>query len=344
MSTTMQQVRLYGERDVRVEEVPRPTLEQPTDAIIRILGACICGSDLWPYRGLQPVDGPSPMGHEYVGVVESLGDDVTGLQVGQTVVGSFIVSEFSAPNEYFLQPTRIDGVSFVGQSQAEYLRVPHATGMLVPVPFTPDAAQLRSLLAASDVFGTAWFAAEAAQVRPGSTVVVVGDGAVGLCAVLAAREMGAKRIIAMSRHEDRQTIAREFGATDIVEERGEDGVAKIREMTGGLGAECVIEAVGMEASFRQAMHATKPGGHMGFVGVPHGVNFGADELFGLGIHLHGGPAPVRRYLPDLIERIRTGAIEPGKVFTATLPLREAAKGYQMMDERKAIKVFLDPSA
>lgn len=339
----MKQVRMHGARDVRVDEVDAPTIQEPTDAIIKISAACICGSDLWPYRGYEPITEPTTMGHEYVGVVDSVGDEVTTLKPGQMVVGSFVVSDYANPDAYFMSNKRIEQIGFMNHSQAEYLRVPFADGMLVPVDFTPDAEQLASLLAASDVFGTGWHGAVAANVKPGSSVVVVGDGAVGLSAVLAAKTMGAGQIIAMSRHADRQALAQEFGATDIVPERGDAGVAKVHELTGGLGADSVIEAVGMSESVHQALMSARPGGSVGFVGVPHGVTIPAASLFFLGIHLHGGPAPVRKYLPEIIELIKNKTINPGKVFTTTLPLSQAGEGYRLMDERKAIKVMLDPT-
>ena len=320
-----------------------PGIIEPTDAVIRIQATCICGSDLWPYRGVEPAD-HTPMGHEYVGVVEEVGSDVKTVRPGDFVVGSFVIScgvceicESGYPSKC----VRAEFVSATIGTQAERARIPHADGTLVATPGRPDADLVPSLLAASDVLGTGWFAADAAEAGPGKTVAVVGDGAVGLMGVLAARQLGAERIIAMSRHLERQKLAREFGATDIVEERGEAGAARIRELTGGLGAHSVIEAVGTEESLRQAIHATRGGGHIGFVGVAHdGVRIPADELFFAEVHLHGGPAPVRRYLPELIRLIWDRKIDPGKVFDLTLPLEEAAEGYRAMDERRATKVLL----
>jgi threonine dehydrogenase-like Zn-dependent dehydrogenase len=227
-------------------------------------------------------------------------------------------------------------------TQAQRARVPLADGTLVATPGVPDADLIPSLLAASDVLGTGWFAAVAAQAGPGRTVAVVGDGAVGLLGVLAARQLGAERIIAFSRHPDRQRLAREFGATDIVEERGDEGAAKVKAMTGGLGAHGVIEAVGTQEAMMQAIHAARAGGHVGFVGVSHGVSIPGDLLFRTGVHLHGGPAPVREYLPELIRLIWDREIEPGRVFDLTLPLEQAAEGYRAMDERRAVKVLLTP--
>jgi threonine dehydrogenase-like Zn-dependent dehydrogenase len=232
----------------------------------------------------------------------------------------------------------------VGRSgtQAERARIPLADGTLVATPGQPPVDLIPSLLAASDVLGTGWFGAVAAEVGPGKTVAVVGDGAVGLLGILAAKQLGAERIIAMSRHADRQALAREFGATDIVEERGDDGVARVKELTGGLGAHSVIEAVGTQESMMQAIRSTRPGGHVGYVGVSHGVELPGQELFYSGVHLHGGPAPVRRFLPELIQLIWDRKIDPGKVFDLTLPLEDAAEAYRAMDERRAIKVLLQP--
>lgn len=230
----------------------------------------------------------------------------------------------------------------MGGCQAEYIRIPLADGTLVALDGQPDEKFVPSLLTLSDVMGTGWYAAVAAEVKPGSTAVVVGDGAVGLSGVIAARELGAERVIAMSRHPSRQQLATEFGATDIVAERGEAGVARIKELTGGIGADCVLECVGTQESMRQAIWSTRPGGNVGFVGVPHDVAIDGQELFFSHVALRGGPAPVRRFLPDLIDRVMGGRIEPGKVFDLTLPLDEAAEGYRAMDERRAIKTLLRP--
>lgn len=334
---------MYAPRDVRVEERADPTIEQPTDAVIRVTAACICGSDLWPYRGTDAVTGPTPMGHEYVGVVEEIGEDVRTVKVGDYVVGSFFASDNTCEicrAGYQSRCVHAFPMGALG-TQAEKLRVPLADGTLVVVPGTPSPAQVRSLLAASDVLGTGWFAAVAADARAGKTVAVVGDGAVGLLGILAAKQQGAERIIAMSRHADRQALARRFGATDIVEERGDAGVAAIKELTGGLGAHSVIEAVGTQESMMQAIRATRPGGHVGFVGVSHDVELPGEELFFSGVHLHGGPAPVRRFLPELIASIMSDELDAGAVFDLTLPLSEAAEGYKAMDERRAVKVLLE---
>jgi threonine dehydrogenase-like Zn-dependent dehydrogenase len=335
---------LYGPRDVRFEERPDPTMIEPTDAIIRISAACVCGSDLWPYRGIDEMTQPRPMGHEYVGIVEAVGSEVRQIKPGQFVVGSFFASDNTCAtcrsgyqsSCVHRQPGAPTG------SQAEYARIPLADGTLVATPGLPPADLIPSLLAASDVLGTGWFGAVAAEVGPGKTVAVVGDGAVGLCAVLAAKHLGAERIIAMSRHESRQRLAREFGATDIVTERGDEGVARIKDMTDGLGAHSVVEAVGTQESMLQAIRSTRPGGHVGFVGVLHDVAIPGREFFYSHVHLHGGPAPVRRFLPELIDLIWSRTINPGKVFDLTLPLHQVAEGYRAMDERRAIKALLRP--
>ncbi|GAB3494243.1 zinc-dependent alcohol dehydrogenase family protein [Flexivirga lutea] len=338
----MRGVVLHSPGDVRVEERPEPRIELPTDAVIRLAATCVCGSDLWSYRGVNDVTEPSPMGHEYVGVVEEVGADVRTVKPGDFVVGSFMASDGTCEicrAGYQSRCAHVQPVGAIG-TQAERARIPWADGTLVATPGMPDADLLPSLLAASDVLGTGWFAADAAAVGPGKTVAVVGDGAVGLLGILAARELGAERIIAMSRHESRQRLAREFGATDIVVERGDAGVERIKDLTGGYGAHSVIEAVGTQESMMQAIRSTRPGGHVGFVGVSHGVELPGQEMFYSAIHLHGGPAPVRRYLPELIELIWSRKINPGKVFDLTLPLEEAAEGYRAMDERRAIKTLL----
>src|SRR4051794_37849484 len=328
--------------EVHVVEREDPQIVDPTDAVIRLTATCICGSDLWPYRGVEPVD-HTLMGHEYVGVVEEVGDEVKTLGVGDFVVGSFVISDNTCEICQSGFQSKCVHASFVHAgigTQAEKARIPHADGTLVATPGQPDEELIPSLLAASDVLGTGWFAADGAQAGPGKTVAVVGDGAVGLMAVLAAEQLGADRVIAMSRHPDRQSLAREFGATDIVEERGEEGVAKIKELTGGLGAHSVIEAVGTQESFMQAVGATRGGGHLGYVGVNHDVKIPGIQLFFAGIHTLGGPAPVRRYLPDLIQRIWDRKIDPGKVFDLTLPLEQAPEGYKAMNQRRATKVML----
>ncbi|GLK13334.1 zinc-dependent alcohol dehydrogenase family protein [Streptosporangium carneum] len=340
----MRGVVLHAPGDVRVEDRPDPVINEPTDAVIRVSAACVCGSDLWPYRGIEKLDGPTPMGHEYVGVVEEVGSQVTTVKPGQFVVGSFWASDNTCEicrSGYQSACVHRVLMGTIG-TQAQLTRIPLADGTLVATPGMPDQDLIPSLLAASDVLGTGWFGAVAAQAGPGRTVAVVGDGAVGLCAVLAAKQLGAERIIAMSRHASRQRLALEFGATDIVTERGDEGVAAIKELTGGLGAHSVVEAVGTQESMTQAVRSTRPGGHMGFVGVSHDVALPGDELFFSLVHLHGGPAPVRQYLPELIDLICDREIDPGKVFDLTLPLDQAAEGYRAMDERRAVKALLQP--
>jgi threonine dehydrogenase-like Zn-dependent dehydrogenase len=338
----MQATVLYGERDVRFEDRPDPTILGPTDAIIRLPVTCICGSDLWPYRGIQAVSSPAAMGHEYCGFVEEVGRDVTSVKPGQFVIGSFFASDNTCSHCRQGYQTSCERRDPVVGAQAPCMRVPLADGTLVATRDLPSADLIPSLLALSDVMGTGWFAADAANVKPGATVVVVGDGAVGLLGVLSAKQMGAENIIAMSRHEPRQQLAREFGATDIVTERGDAGVERIKDLTQGVGADSVLECVGTQESMQQAIKVTRPGGYVGYVGVPHGVSLDGQPLFFSHVHLHGGPAPVRRYLPALIDLVFNGTINPGKVFDLVLPLADVAEGYRAMDERRAIKTLLRP--
>ena len=333
---------LYGARDIRFEERDAPKITQPTDAVVRLSATSVCGSDLWPYRGIQAVSEPTPMGHEYCGIVEDVGRAVTKIKPGQFVIGSFFASDNTCPNCQFGYQSSCQHREFVGGAQAPMLRVPLAEGTLVATSDVPPIDLIPSFQAVSDVMGTGWFAADAANVKQGSTVVVVGDGAVGLLAVLSAKQMGAERIIAMSRHESRQKIAREFGATDIVAERGEGGVARVMELSRGIGAHSVLECVGTQESMTQAIRCARRGGYVSYVGVPHGVDLKGEELFYAHVHLHGGPAPVRRFLPKLIDLVWSGNINPGKVFDLTLPLDQVAEGYRAMDERRAIKTLLRP--
>lgn len=333
---------IYGERDVRVEDRPEPTIIEPTDAVVRAVAACVCGSDLWRYRGISPVKQPTPIGHEYVGVIEAVGDSVTSVKPGQFVVGGFTTSDNTCPvcrkgaTANCQHGTGYDGC------QAEFIRVQNADGTLLATPQQPEQAMIPHLLALSDVMCTGWHAAVSAGVHPGSTAVVVGDGAVGLSGVLAASQLGAERIIAMSRHADRQEIARQFGATDIVAERGDEGIAAVQELTDGIGADSVLECVGTHDSVIQALRTARPGGQVGWVGVPHVTDIPQEHMFWRNVGLRGGVAPVRAYLADLLERVVTGTIEPGKVFDLTLPLEDAAQAYAAMDERRAIKVLLEP--
>lgn len=331
---------MYGPGDVRFEQVDDPRIIKPTDAIIKLAATCICGSDLWPYRGLQPSDGPAYMGHEYCGVVVEVGSEVRTVRPGQFAVGSFCISDNTCPHCAYGFHSSCVQREFMTGAQAPYARVPLADGTLVPTPEMPGDDLIPHLLATSDVLGTGWYAADAANVGEGSTVVVVGDGAVGLMGVLAAKEMGAERIIAMSRHKTRQDLAIAYGATDIVAERGEAGIASIKELTRGVGADSVLECVGTQEAMTQAIDCCRPGGSIGYVGVPHGVTFDGQAMFFAQRRMLGGPAPVRRFLPDLMDRVLAGKIKPGNVFDLTLPLAEVAEGYRAMDERRAIKTLL----
>jgi threonine dehydrogenase-like Zn-dependent dehydrogenase len=336
----MKAAMLYGPRDLRCEEVAEPKIQKPTDAIIRLSATCVCGSDLWPFRGLNPIGQPMAMGHEYCGIVEEVGGAVASVRPGQFVVGSFCISDNTCPHCRFGFQSSCEQREFMSGAQAPLARVPLADGTLVATPEPPDDDLIPSYLAVSDVLGTGWYAADAARVQAGSTVAVVGDGAVGLMGVLAAKQMGAERIIAMSRHKSRQDLALEYGATDIVSERGEAGVARIKVLTKGVGADSVLECVGTKESMTQALQCARPGAMIGFVGVPHGVELDGAQLFYTQRGLMGGPAPVRRFLPHLMGLVAERAINPGKVFDLTLPLGDVAEGYRAMDERRAIKAML----
>jgi len=339
---TMRGSILYEPRNIRFEEREAPKIVNPTDAIIRNSATCVCGSDLWPYRGIEPLAQPTPMGHEYCGIVEEVGSAVKSIKPGQFVIGSFFASDNTcATCQIGYQSSCLQREPVYG-AQAALLRVPLADGTLVATPDVPAQGLIPSLLTLSDVMGTGWFAADAANVKPGSTVVVVGDGAVGLLAVLSAKQMGAKRIIAMSRHSSRQKLARDFGATEIVTERGDEGVTRIKELTNGIGADCVLECVGTQQSMMQAINSARPGGYISYVGMPHGVTLNGEQLFFSHVHLHGGPAPVRRFLPKLIDLVWSKTIDPGKVFDLVLPIDQVAEGYRAMDERQAIKTLLQP--
>ena len=343
LPTTMRGVVMHAPGDVRVDDREVPRVVEPTDAVLKVEVACVCGSDLWPFRGIAPVTEPRPMGHEYVGTVVEVGEEVKSVKVGDFVVGSFCTSDNTCEICESGFQSRCANGGFMGDTQAQYTRVPLADGTLVVVPGgrPEDPDVIASLLAASDVLGTGWFGAVAAQAGPGKTIAVVGDGAVGLSAVLAAKALGAERVIAFSRHEDRAALAREFGADVVIAERGEEGAAKVKELTGGYGAHGVVEAVGNQLSMNQAIASCRPGGHVGYVGVAHGVSLDGQQLFFAEVNMLGGPAPVRRFLPDLIDRILKREINPGRVFTMRLPLEDAAEGYKAMDERRAIKVLLE---
>ena len=339
---TMRAVVMNAPGDVTVETIETPRVQGPGDVVLKLAAACVCGSDLWPYRGAQPVD-HQYMGHEYVGTIVEKGEDVKTLEVGDFVIGSFMLSDGTCEICQAGYPSRCANAGHYTGSQAEYMRIELADGSLVKVPGgePTDPERLADYLAASDVLGTGWYAAVAANAGPGKTIAVVGDGAVGLSAVLAAKALGAERVIAFSRHEDRAALARDFGADVVIAERGEEGAAKVKELTNGYGAHGVCEAVGSQLSMDQALASCRPGGYIGFVGVSHDQTIDGLTLFFHEVHLEGGPAPVRRFLPDLIKRIDAGEIHPGRVFTKRLPLDEAAEAYKAMDERREIKVLLE---
>ena len=333
---------LYAPGDVRCEERADPMIMEPADAIVRAVATCVCGSDLWRYRGIDQVTQATAIGHEYCGIVEQVGDAVTSIQPGQFVVGGFYASDNTCPHcrngMHFFCNQR---AGFAG-CQSDLIRIPLADGTLVATPEQPAKDLIPSLLALSDVMATGWHAAVSAGVKPGMTVAVVGDGAVGLCGVLAASQLGAARVIAMSRHQPRQQLAKEFGATDIVSERGEEGIARVKELTDGVGADAVLECVGTGESVVQAAQSARPGGMVGWVGAPHGVELRMQDLFWRNVGIFGGAAPVRSYLPDLMDRVWNRKIEPGKVFDMVLPLEQVAEAYAAMDQRRAIKVLLQP--
>ncbi|MFF3260451.1 zinc-dependent alcohol dehydrogenase family protein [Streptomyces sp. NPDC002932] len=342
---------IHAPHDIRVQEVPDPAIQQPTDVVLRVLRACICGSDLWAYRGESARKPGQRIGHEFLGIVEEAGSGVNGFAVGDLVVAPFVWSDgtcaycaegltTSCPQGGFWGSVGSDG------GQGEAVRVPFADGTLVKLPAAAasDDRLLTALLALSDVLGTGHHAAVGAGVKPGSTVAVVGDGAVGLCGVMAAKRLGAERIIALGRHTARTDIARTFGATDVVAERGEAAVAAVRELLGGEGAQAVIEAVGTEQSMRTAVEITRDGGSIGYVGVPHGSGTGLDlgVMFDRNIALRGGVAPVRGYIPELLPDVLSGAIDPSPVFDLAIGLDDVPAGYKAMDERTALKVLIKP--
>jgi threonine dehydrogenase-like Zn-dependent dehydrogenase len=344
---------IYGAGDIRSEIVPDPIIERPTDALVRVVAACICGSDLWPYRGVGTPDKPYRIGHEFVGVVEEVGGAVNGVKVGQFVIAPFAISDNTCVNcRHGIQTSCLHGAFWGGVDsdglavdggQGEWLRVPQADGTLVSLEDQPDEDQIPDLLALSDVMGTGHHAALMAGVGPGSSVVVVGDGAVGLCAVLAARRLGAERVVLMSRNESRQELGRAFGADTIVPERGDEGVARVRDLFDGIGVDAVLECVGTDVAMKQAIASARPGGRVGYVGVPTSQGpIAIRTLFGRNVGLLGGVAPVRAYIPELLADVLTGAIKPGRVFDASMPLADVADGYRAMDERSAIKVLLRP--
>ncbi len=338
----MRATTIHAPGDIRFSDVPDPTIDAPTDAIIKVVAGCICGSDLWPYRGENPITAGDTIGHECVGVVEEVGSAVSSFRPGDFVVVPFDHCDNTCAHCLAGMQSACVNLSMTNSGQGEYVRVHQAEGSLVKTDGMPDASMIPSLLALSDVMPTGWHAAVAAGVREGGTVVVVGDGAVGLCGVLAAHTMGAEKVIAMSRHESRQKIATTFGATHIVAERGKEGAAAVKEITDGIGADAVLECVGTDQSMGTAFAVARPGATVGFVGVPHGVELPVRRMFQKNVGLAGGMAPVRRYLPELLELVTSGRIDPGVVFDLTLPMAEVAEGYRAMDERRAIKVLLQP--
>jgi hypothetical protein len=344
---------IHGTRDIRLENVDDPRIQRPTDAVVRVVAACVCGSDLWPYRGVRQITRPRRIGHEFVGVVEETGSEVGTVRPGDFVIAPFVLSDGTCVNcrngittscrggGSWGAPDR-DGL-LVDAGQGEFVRVALADGTLVATPEMPDPALVPSLLTLSDVMGTGHHAAVAAHVGPGSTVAVVGDGAVGLCGVIAAKRLGAARIVVFSRHIARQKLALEFGATDVIAERGDDGVTRLTELLGGIGADAVLECVGTRESMQQAIDATRPGGCVGYVGAPHGgPELPIRQLFSGNINVAGGVAPVRTYLPELLGDVLAGTIDPGRVFDLEVPLDEVTEAYAAMDERRAVKSLIRP--
>ena len=335
---------MYGAGDVRVEDRPAPAIEEDTDAIVRVVRTCICGSDLHPYHSMAASSDGATMGHEMIGVVEQTGDLVSTITPGDLVIAPFAFSDNTCDICLDGFQTACPHGGYFSTCQSEVVRVPQADGTLVVAPATEDEAILKSYLALSDVYLTGYHAAFMGKVEPGKSVTVIGDGAVGLSAVLAASRMGADRIILMGRHTDRTDLGREFGATDVVAERGQEGVEKVRSMTDGQGTHVVLEAVGHMAAYEQSYGVVRSGGVISRVGVPQyeDAPVGFMSLFGRNITLTGGPAPVRAYLEQGLKDVTSGLINPGQLFDVTLPLDEAPKGYELMDSRKALKVMLKP--
>lgn len=332
---------LHAPWDVRFEERSDPRIIEPTDAIVRTVATCVCGSDLWRYRGITAINRPTPSGHEFCGVVTAVGEQVGTVRPGDFVVGGFNPSDNTCPICRKGAHANCRHGSFYDGAQAEQIRIPLADGTLVATPGAPPRDLIPGLLTLSDVMCTGWHAAVSAGVGPGTTVAVVGDGAVGLCAVIAAVQLGAGTVIAMSRHEPRRRVATQFGATHLVAERDEHGMARVKELTGGIGADCVLECVGTQAARLQAVGCVRDGGNIGLVGVPHG-DLPVDQLFWRNVGIKGGPAHCRAYLPALMELVWERRIDPGPVFDLELPLREVAEGFAAMDERRAIKSLLRP--
>jgi threonine dehydrogenase-like Zn-dependent dehydrogenase len=339
----MRATTIHAPGDIRVSDVPTPTITAPTDAVVRVTAGCICGSDLWPYRGENDTTPGDTIGHECVGVVEEVGSAVTTVRPGDFVIVPFCHSDNTCAHCLAGVTSACTHQGFTVSGQAEHTLVSQADGSLVRTDDPgDDEGLLKSLLTLSDVMPTGWHAAASAGVRPGGTAVVIGDGAVGLCGVLAAATMGAEKVVAMSRHASRQEIARSFGATHVVAERGKEGGAAIKEITDGVGADAVLECVGTDQAMQTAFAIARPGSTVGFVGVPHGVELPVRRMFQKNVGLAGGMAPVRAYLPKLLELVVDGSIDPGLVFDSVRPLDEVAAGYRDMDERRAVKVLLRP--
>jgi len=338
----MRATTLHAVKDIRFTEVPDPVIEQPSDAIVKVLASCICGSDLWNYRGDNDITPGMTSGHECLGVVEEVGSSVTSFRKGDVVIVPFCHCDNTCPHCSAGAQSACVNLGFTVSGQAEYARVTQADGSLYRIDADPAPELLPSLLSLSDVMATGWHAAVAAGVRPGGTAVVVGDGAVGLCGVIAASVMGAEKVVAMSRHADRQKIATEFGATHVVAARGEEGEAEVLDLTDGVGADAVLECVGTDQAMRTAFAVARPGSTVGIVGVPHGVQLPVHRMFRRNVGLAGGMAPVRRYLDELLPLVLDGRINPGLVFDKTLPLESVAEGYRAMDERRAVKVLIEP--
>src|SRR3954464_15706018 len=339
---------MYAAGDVRIEDVPDPSIVEPTDAIIRVTSACVCGSDLWPYADLEPTETGRPMGHEAIGVVEDVGADVRTIKRGDLVVMPFAFSDGTCAfcheglHTACVHGGFFDGLA-TGAAQAEALRVPLADGTLYPLPVSEDHALMPSLLTLSAVLGTGHHAAVVAGVKPGDSVAVIGDGAVGLCGVIAAKRLGAEQIIIMGRHQVRTDLARELGATDVVAERGDEAVQRVLELTGGVGAHAVLECVGNEGSIDTSVGIARPGGTIGRVGVPHYPAVPqAAPLFYKNVKVGGGPAPVRAYIDELLPDVLDGTIEPGRVFDRTVGLDGVPDGYRAMADRESIKVLVKP--
>ena len=338
---------MYKAGDVRVENIPDAEIREPTDALIRVTRACICGSDLWPYHDLPDTPRGRPMGHEAIGIVEDVGADVHRIRRGQLVIMPFGYSDGSCPICHEGINTACPNGGFFGSwetggAQAEALRIPHADGTLYALDVGEDDALMPALLTLSDVMGTGHHAALTSRVRPGAIAAVIGDGAVGLCGVIAARRLGAERIIIMGRHESRLALARDFGATDAVSERGEDAIARVRELTGGFGAHSVLECVGSAQAMETALGIVRPGGAIGRVGVPHYAPIDGEGTFYRNVTISGGPAPTRAYISELLPDVMEGRIEPGRVFDRSVGLDGVPDGYRAMDAREALKVMVRP--